>query len=235
MLALAPFSVWKRKVSTCDPLHQAFPTGRGLSSRVVLDVWIQHEMSHLPILLYYIFSDFRCHQPCHSACFTSSLIPLWSLKFNWMGTKNMNRFARDVNVDARRRRHMISHYFWIFWAGNAQPRALSASRPLRAICWLAHACCIDTDYFYDSICLNTRTLCINCLTAINRLLKKIMNCVTCFLCSVQFLNRRTLIAVSHSTATHIDPTSLNVTWFAGHYSRCSTGHSRAKQLVGKTT
>lgn len=151
------------------------------------------------------------------------------------GTKNMNRFARDVNVDARRRRHMISHYFWIFWAGNAQPRALSASRLLRAICWLAHACCIDTDYFYDSICLNTRTLCINCLAAINRLLKNIMNCVTCFLCSVQFLNRRTLIAVSHSTATHIDPTSLNVTWFAGHYSRCSTGHSRAKQLVGKTT
>ena len=81
MLALAPFSVWKRKVSTCDPLHQAFPTGRGLSSRVVLDVWIQHEMSHIYLYYFTIFfqiSDVINHVTLHVSHRHWSRSEVWS-------------------------------------------------------------------------------------------------------------------------------------------------------------
>ncbi len=159
----APFSVWKRKVSTCGPL-QAFPTGRDLSSTflfgslnstwtdiyiyILLFIWYVDIIVCYTITLLYIFR-FQMSSPM-SLCMFHIITDL-ALKFEVQldGRKNINRLARDVNVDAKRRRHMISHDVYSFRAGNAQPRALSASRPLRAICWLDDACCICI-YFYDS-------------------------------------------------------------------------------------
>ena len=118
-----------------------------------LDLWIQHELIYIYMicryyymLYYYLIIYFQISDVINSTmslCMFHIITDL-ALKFEVQldGRKNINRLARDVNVDAKRRRHMISHDVYSFWAGNAQPRALSASRPLRVICWLDDACCI---------------------------------------------------------------------------------------------